>query len=100
MNPMEQIWEELKEKHFANRFFKTLDKATNQLCFGINNLKAETIVSITGRRWILSTGWLNNGINEQLRAWTNDRNDTAKYVDRHFTAEDARGRLKHLYPKL
>jgi len=55
MNPMEQIWEELKEKHFANRFFKTLDKATDQLCFGINNLNADTIMSISGRKWILST---------------------------------------------
>ena len=55
MNPIEQIWKESKEKHFANRFFKTLNKATDQLCFGINNLKAETIMSITRRKWILST---------------------------------------------
>jgi len=33
-----------------------LTTATDQLCFGINNLKAETIMSISGRKWILSTG--------------------------------------------
>ncbi len=55
MNPIEQIWEELKEKYFDNHFFRTLDKATDQLCLGINNLDPATIKSITGRSWILST---------------------------------------------
>jgi len=39
-------------------------------------------------------------LNEQLEAWTTDRNNAAKYVDWHFNTDDARGRLKHLYPKL
>jgi transposase len=55
MNPLEQIWEELKEKHFDNRFFHTLTKVVDQLCFGINGLERETVMSITGRDWILST---------------------------------------------
>lgn len=54
MNPIEQIWEELKEKDFDNRFFKTLSKVVDQLCISINNLTTETIISITGRDWILS----------------------------------------------
>lgn len=29
MNPLEQIWEELKEKHFDNRFFRTLTKVVD-----------------------------------------------------------------------
>ena len=55
MNPMEQIWEELKEKDFDNRFFHTLNKVIDQLCISINNLDCETIKSITARNWILST---------------------------------------------
>ena len=55
MNPVEQIWGELKEKHFANRFFHTLDKVVERLCDSIDFLDADTIKSITGRDWILST---------------------------------------------
>lgn len=55
MNPIEQIWEELKEKDFDNHFFDTLDKVVDQLCISINNLDSNTIKSITGRNWILST---------------------------------------------
>jgi putative transposase len=54
MNPMEQIWEEIKEKDFVNRFFRTLSKVVDQLCISINNLESDTIRSITGRDWILS----------------------------------------------
>ena len=55
MNPLEQIWEELKEKYFDNRFFHTLAKTVDQLCLGIINLEPKTIMSITGRDWIIST---------------------------------------------
>jgi putative transposase len=55
MNPMEQIWEDMKEKDFDNRFFYTLDKVVDQLCVSINNLDCESIKSITGRDWIIST---------------------------------------------
>jgi len=33
-------------------------------------------------------------------AWQDDRNDHTVTVDWHFTTEDARIRLKHLYPKI
>jgi putative transposase len=55
MNPMEQILEEIKEKDFDNRFFRTLNKVVDQLCVSINKLGCESIKSITGRDWILST---------------------------------------------
>jgi len=55
MNPIEQIWEELKEKNFDNRFFSTLSKVMDQLCDSINKLSSDTVKSITGRDWILST---------------------------------------------
>ena len=53
MNPTEQIWDELKEKHFDNHFFKTLDKVVDQLCLAINELDETTVKLITGREWIL-----------------------------------------------
>lgn len=54
MNPIEQIWEELREKGFKNQVFQTLDKAVERLCDVICNLTSDTIKSITGRDWILS----------------------------------------------
>jgi len=56
MNPAEQIWEELKEKDFDNVLFPSLKKVVDQLCISINNLEKDTVKSITGRDWILSTG--------------------------------------------
>lgn len=54
MNPIEQIWEELREKGFKNQVFQTLDKVVERLCDAICNLTSDTIKSITGRDWILS----------------------------------------------
>ena len=54
MNPIEQIWEELREKGFKNQVFQTLDKVVERLCDVICNLTSDTIKSITGRDWILS----------------------------------------------
>lgn len=54
MNPIEQIWEELREKGFKNQVFQTLDKVVERLCDVICSLTSDTIKSITGRDWILS----------------------------------------------
>ena len=54
MNPIEQIWEELREKGFRNEVFQTLSKVVDRLCEVICNLTVQTIMSITGRDWILS----------------------------------------------
>ena len=54
MNPIEQIWKELRARGFRNEIFQTLEKVVDRLCDTINNLTAETIRSITGRDWILS----------------------------------------------
>jgi putative transposase len=54
MNPIEQIWKELRKLGFRNDFFKTLDKVVEPLCFTINSLTNEIIKSITGRDWIIS----------------------------------------------
>lgn len=41
-----------------------------------------------------------DALNAQLSAWEKARNSSAKYVNWHFTTEQARGKLKSLYPKL
>jgi len=52
MNPIEQIWKELR-KSFKNECFKTLDDVVNRLCEAINLLTLNIVKSITGRQWIL-----------------------------------------------
>ena len=54
MNPIEQIWDEIREKGFRNECFPTLAKVMERLCDTINNLSPNRISSITGRKWILS----------------------------------------------
>lgn len=55
MNPIEQIWREIRTKGFKNEVFTTLDKVVDRLCSTIRNLTSDAIRSITGRDWILST---------------------------------------------
>ena len=55
MNPIEQIWKEIRKRGFKNEIFNTLDKVVDRLCDTICSLSADVIKSITGRDWILST---------------------------------------------
>ena len=54
INPIEQIWEEIREKGFRNECFRTLTKVVDRLCDTICSLSANTIMSITHRDWIIS----------------------------------------------
>ena len=54
MNPIEQIWKELRRMGFRNEVFATLEKVVNRLCDTICALTAQTIRSLTDRSWILS----------------------------------------------
>jgi putative transposase len=54
MNPMEQIWKELRKEGFKNESFSTLSKVVDRLCETIVSLTKDTVKSITGRDWILS----------------------------------------------
>ena len=54
MNPIEQIWKEIRKRGFKNEIFQTLEKVVDRLCNTINSLSCETIHSITGRNWIMS----------------------------------------------
>jgi DDE superfamily endonuclease len=49
LNPTEHIWEEIREKHFYNRVFDSLDAVSDTLCQGLKELIAlpEKIKSMT-----------------------------------------------------
>lgn len=56
LNPIEMLWDEIREKGFRNEMFSTLDKVQNRLCETIVSLINNKIrvKSITGWDWILS----------------------------------------------
>ena len=54
MNPIEQIWKELRKMGFHNEVFGTLEKVVDRLCDTIRDLTNDTIKSITGRNRIIN----------------------------------------------
>ena len=54
MNPIEQIWKELRKIGFKNEIFATLEKVVDRLCEAIDSLSDKLIRSVTGRSWILN----------------------------------------------
>lgn len=55
MNPIEQIWKEIRKRGFRNEVFATLEKVVDRLCDTICSLTNEVISSITCRRWIIES---------------------------------------------
>lgn len=53
MNPIEQIWKEIRKRGFRNEVFSTLEKVVDRLCDSICSLTSDTIRSITARKWII-----------------------------------------------
>jgi len=53
MNPIEQIWKELRKAGFCNEVFNSLEKVVDWLYDNICNLSKNIIKSITGHDWIL-----------------------------------------------
>lgn len=53
MNPIEQIWKEIRKRGFRNEIFETLEKVVDRLCDTICSLPKQVISSITGRDWII-----------------------------------------------
>jgi transposase len=55
LNPMENIWEELREKHFHNKVFSSLDILVDHLCDSLRSLEQnpEITKSIAARSWIV-----------------------------------------------
>ena len=53
MNPIEQIWKQLRSMGFKNEIFKTLKHVVDRLCDTICKLSNDTVRSITARQWII-----------------------------------------------
>ena len=53
MNPIEQVWKQLRSMGFRNEVFKTLNHVIDRLCDTIRQLSSDTVKSITARQWIL-----------------------------------------------
>lgn len=54
MNPIEQIWKEIRKRGFKNEVFQTLNKVVIRLCETIRSLSSKSIMSITHRDWIIN----------------------------------------------
>ena len=54
MNPIEQIWKELRKLGFRNEIFPSLEKVVERLCESICRLSHSLIRCITGRDWIIA----------------------------------------------
>ena len=50
VNPVEHVWDELREKYFHNRIFSSLDLLIDVLCQGLYDLGEDTkrLCSLTG----------------------------------------------------
>ncbi|WP_191903639.1 transposase, partial [Streptococcus pneumoniae] len=51
INPIEQVWKEIRKRGFKNKAFQTLEDVMNQLQDVIQGLEKEVIKSIVNRRW-------------------------------------------------
>jgi putative transposase len=54
MNPVEQIWKEIRKRSFKNKIFQSLENVVDKLCETCNSLTSDCVKSITGRDWIIS----------------------------------------------
>ena len=54
LNPIEQIWKEIRKDGFKNVLFQTLDKVEDKLCSSLVSLGEDVVKSVCGREWIVS----------------------------------------------
>ena len=59
MNPIEQIWTEIRKRGFKNVIFKSLDAVIDKLCDVVNSLEHSTVSKITSRNWMFSASQKN-----------------------------------------
>lgn len=57
MNPIEQVWAEIRKREFKNKAFKTLDDVINKLQEVIRELDWSILKPIVSRQWLKNT-WL------------------------------------------
>ena len=57
LNPVEHLWDELREKHFHNLAFDSLDALENQLVAALHALEndSEPVKSICNWEWIIKS---------------------------------------------
>ena len=57
LNPVGHLWDELREKHFHNRFFDNLEDVEEQLANALAGVKrdAQRVQSITAWLWIIAS---------------------------------------------
>ena len=53
MNPIEQIWKQIRSMGFRNEIFHTLKDVEDRLCDTVNRLTYSLVQSITARQWII-----------------------------------------------
>ncbi len=53
MNPIEQIWKQLRSMGFRNEIFKSLNHVVDRLCDTICLLTNDVVKTITARQWIV-----------------------------------------------
>ena len=58
LNPVEHLWDELREKYFYNKAFDSLDALEDQLVAGLRNLESDRQL-VDG---ICAWEWINNAI--------------------------------------
>jgi DDE superfamily endonuclease len=55
LNPIEHVWDELREKFFHNRVFESLDALQDQLALGLSTLEVDPqrVCSIVCWEWTM-----------------------------------------------
>ena len=55
LNPIEMIWDEVREKGFRNEIFRSLDAVIDRLCLTVKDLAEDNrrVASITHRKWLI-----------------------------------------------
>ena len=60
LNPVEHIWDDIREKEFTNRVFDSIESVMDTLCVGINRLigKPEYLKGMTGFSHIINSSFI------------------------------------------
>ena len=55
LNPIEMLWDEIREKGFRNEVFDSLERVVDRLCSAVSTLihNPARVASITHRTWIV-----------------------------------------------
>jgi transposase len=62
LNPVEHIWDHLRENYFGNRMFESLDKVEDVLCSGLQDLSKDNklVSSLTYFNWLKTINLISN----------------------------------------